>query len=384
MTNETSILGERLRAAREGANLSTATLAERASLPEDAVRGFEGGNISALTTGNLVRLAGLLLIPRISLLNPNAPFTVASTPNTLLKTTAVRGSGHLAGADTAALAKALARARSFAELRSSLERTSLLSSFSLAKAPDHEAHEAGYSDADMVREKLVGRVGLLSGLRRIVEDRFGILVVDIDFADKDVVGAACRLDDARVIAVQKGLPTETWRRFVIGHELEHHLRDLGSSDGEVSTFSLDKRFNMEPSPMEKRANAFSAMLLAPAPAVREELGEPRGRTNVPFPEAREWVERVSQAFGIGFAATAWHLRNLRYYDRRTAEELVSVADGGSSSSFEEDTPYDGLAREVFSALSSGDISMGRARDLIGPLAEEWEEQQSGPSAQREV
>jgi Zn-dependent peptidase ImmA (M78 family)/transcriptional regulator with XRE-family HTH domain len=381
MTNEVSTLGGRLREAREAAGLSVATLAQKASLAEDALRRFEAGAIAALTTGNLGRLADLLLVPRMSLLNPDAPFSVAASPNTLLKTGDVRSRGHLADADTAELARALGRARLFAELRASLGRPSLLSSFSLVAAPEHDAHEPGYADADIVREKLVGRVGLLSGLRRIVEDRFGILVVDIAFADKDVVGAACRLGDARVIAVQRGLPTETWRRFVIGHELEHHLRDLGPSAGEVSTFSVDARFNMEPSAMEKRANAFSAMLLAPAPAVREELGEPKSRTNLPFAEAREWVERVSQAFGIGFAATAWHLRNLRYYDWNTAKELVSIADGGSSSGFEEDTPYDGLAREVFVALSREEISLGRARDLIGPLVEEWE--QHGTGAEQE-
>jgi transcriptional regulator with XRE-family HTH domain len=176
MSNAAAILSDRLRAVRIGAGLTMAELAHRADVGEDRLSRFEAGSVSALTTGTLVRLAEILKVPRAIFLDSQAPFDQGQTPHTLLKTAAVRGYGHLTGGDEEALAAALARAHAWAELRVSLGRTSLLGSFSLAPAPDINAHEAGYQDAGRVRELLVGRDGALFGLRRVVEDSFGILV----------------------------------------------------------------------------------------------------------------------------------------------------------------------------------------------------------------
>jgi Zn-dependent peptidase ImmA (M78 family)/transcriptional regulator with XRE-family HTH domain len=380
MSGSPSNLSERLRTVRDKAGLSQGDLARRAAVDEEAIRRFEAGTVSALTTGVLIRLADILAIPRVILLNPAEPFEPGRTPHSLLKTAAVRGHGHLAENDENVLASALARARGFAELRALLKRPSLLAEFNLAPPPEAAAHEAGYQDARRVRD-LLAREGPIHRLRRLVEDAFGILVVEMDFVDGDVVGAACRLDDARVIAVRRSLPTETWRRFVIGHELEHHLRDLAPAQGEVSNFAVSTRFDMEPPPIEKRANAFSAMLLAPNTAVTALLGPPKGRLAVRFDTARAWVQSVSATYGIGFAAAAWHLHNLGYYDDETVKMLTSLIDSPPPAGFEDDSPFDGLTREVFGALSTGDISLGRARDLIGPLVDRWMDEQSGGQSQ---
>jgi hypothetical protein len=153
--------------------------------------------------------------------------------------------------------------------------------------------------------------------------------------------------------------------------LAHHLRDLEAASGEISTFAIASKFDMEPPPIEKRANAFAAMLLAPEGAVRGKLGLPAGRKKAEFDEARVWAESICSIFGIGFAATAWHLHNLAYYDEGTARLLLAHADPTPPTGFEADTRWDGLSREVFEALAAGEISLGRARNLIGDDVEAW-------------
>jgi len=367
-------LGARLRQARIASGLSEAALAEKAAVPEGQLKTFETGG-GGLSTGALVRLARVLRIGEEVLVDVAVPFDIARVPHTLLKTASVTGFGALSARDEEILAAALVRANDLATIREFRNKPSLLERFLPSPAPARDAHKAGYRDAIEVRA-ILDREGALRGLRRLIEDRFGILVVELDFEDWEVVGAACRLESARGIAVRKSLPTETWRRFVLGHELAHHLRDLEVAAGEVSTFAIANKFDMEPPAAEKRANAFAAMLLAPEEAVRMKLGPPAGHKRVEFDKAREWAEAVCSTFAIGFSATAWHLHNLAYYDEGTAKLLLDFADPTPPVGFEEDTRWDGLSREVFEALAAGEISIGRARNMIGDDVEAWVESMS--------
>jgi hypothetical protein len=101
-------------------------------------------------------------------------------------------------------------------------------------------------------------------------------------------------------------------------------------------------------PAEKRADAFAAMFLAPEATVADVAGPPRAVTG--FDEARSLVEQVRAVVGMGYAATAWHLHNLGYFDQGRAEMLIlAEPEVDPIAGLEEDTRFDGLERRVLEA-----------------------------------
>jgi Zn-dependent peptidase ImmA (M78 family) len=282
-------------------------------------------------------------------------------PTTLLKESAP---GYLTDADRSALATGLWRARAFTTLGDVLGVKSLADHFRARAAPEDRPHEDGYARALEVRGLVPERPRALRNLRRLLETRFDILVQDHHFADPHVLGAACRSGRARLIAVNSDLPSETARRFVLAHELAHHLLDLTEQGATADEGDYNStRFWFDRSPTEKRANAFAAMLLVPRDALKATLGAPRSMLDLN--DARAAVEKVCREFGIGFAAAAWHVYNMHHIDRGTVEALLFTAPEDRVSGFEEDTGFDGLERRAFDALANDAISRARARELVG-------------------
>ncbi len=150
-----------------------------------------------------------------------------------------------------------------------------------------------------VSQPLVGELDLETILLR----RLGVAVEELTLNDFQVDGAAISSPGRRpVIAVNLSgkFSSSRWgRRMTLAHELCHLLHDL--SDG--------KRVGVLSNPwapylLERRANAFAAMLLMPAQALAARL--PRS--------SRQWtpqmLEDVMNALGIGRSALTWHLYNL--------------------------------------------------------------------------
>jgi Zn-dependent peptidase ImmA (M78 family) len=167
--------------------------------------------------------------------------------------------------------------------------------------------------------------------------------------------------------------TDTARRFALAHELGHQILDLEESGATADEGERDgENYWFHTSPREKRANAFAAMFLAPASIVANLIGAP-SRVMTSYDEAKRLVASVRAYVGMGFAATAWHLHNLRYFDDGMARLLLlAESDADPVDKFEEDTSYDGLHRRAFEALSKGLISRGRARELLGEDLEEFD------------
>lgn len=104
----------------------------------------------------------------------------------------------------------------------------------------------------------------------------------------------------------------TGRRFAIAHELCHLLYDRA--------FAQDAAFasgEWAPRDVEKRANAFAAMLLMPADRVSRLIR----KTNQP-PASRELVYHVANQLNTGFRATLEHLRNLGFLAEEDRDALL--------------------------------------------------------------
>jgi Zn-dependent peptidase ImmA (M78 family)/transcriptional regulator with XRE-family HTH domain len=358
----TTSLGQRLARARTEAAISLDELARRAGVDAAALARFERGE-APLTAAKAIKLARTLGLPPSMLLHTSMPVAAAPVaPSVLLRQMA--GVAWLDDADRDALADAVLRARGFQELGKLVGHDDLAGLLVPSPAPAERPHLSGYSNAQALRARLMRPRAPLPNLRRFVEDRLGILVTRHVFADASVSGAAVRAGAARAIVIANRPMRETALRFTLAHELAHHLMDLGEEDARADQGELEQRdVVFERTPLEKRANAFAAMFLAPAEGVKELLGAPAGNAGLEL--ARRMAEQVSLHFGLGITASIRHLNDLGYYDESAADFLVGHAEGPTVSGFEEEPRFDGLERRVFFALEREDISMGRARELIG-------------------
>lgn len=365
-------LGQRVATCRQQAGLDVATLSQRARVPEAQLREFERGN-GGLALAALSRLARVLGVPTGTFLHTDAlPARAYKAPSVLLKTWRT---ADLSEVEQEALAGMLERARAFATLGELLWTERLSARFQPSPAPKQKPYLAGYTAALEARRLLPEREGAIRDLSRLVENRFDIFVVQHSFSSGAVLGAACRSGQARLIALSASMPTEAQRRFVLAHELAHHLLDFDEEGVSLDQGQVEEAgWWLENPPHEKRANAFAAMFLAPDFAVRRVLGEPRPE-GYGLADAQQLVSTAQAHFGISFAAMAWHLLNLRYLrDDATVRALLQAPPGSSPTEFESPSRFHGLERRVFEALERDQISEERARELLGgpiPQHEPW-------------
>lgn len=356
-------LGQRLALLRHEAGLDPSVLAGRAGVPLQKLEAFEIGE-QPLGAGALSRLAEVLGIPSRTLTDSASPRThAAPDPSVLLATS---GTADLGLSDRERLASLLRRARRFSEAGRLLREPRACDEFVPSVAAERDPHVEGYSTALRARAMLPERPGPLRDLVRLVEARFDILVVSTPFDSPEVLGAACRSGDARLVAVNRMLPRESRLRFVVAHELGHQLMDL-SEQGTLSDRGNpeSERFSLENPPTERRANAFAAMFLAPRDGVAQLLGAPTPG-GVGLEAARALALRLREHFGIGFAAAAWHLLNLGYIRAsNTVDALLCESPPLEAGGFENPTRHDGLDRRLFAARERGLITAARERELAG-------------------
>ncbi len=362
-------LGRRLSRRRKESGLDVETLSARTAVPVQLIVGFEKGQ-GALGAGALARLASALGVAPTAFLHTCAPQERAPVePGVLLKERSVGAS--LSSRDREALARGLQKAQAFSLLGDLLRVERLAEGIHPKAAPVKNAHRAGYASALQVRALLPERRGPLRGLTRLVEGRFDILVLRHRFEHASVLGASCRSGRSRLIVISTRIEREPVYRFVLAHELAHHLLDLSDSGVTTDEGRFENAgFWMGNPPEEKRANAFAAMLLAPEEAVRNELGAPKPE-GYGLTEARTLVTRAQTRFGLSFPAMAWHLYNLRYFrSAETVDALLTTPDETPLAGFEEESHFDGLERRTLEAHSREAISASRARELLGRSLEE--------------
>ena len=146
----------------------------------------------------------------------------------------------------------------------------------------------------------------------------GVEVVDRGLSDETVRGVAFAGERHRpgILVNSRNSANEHpfRRRFTLAHELCHLLfdRDAGARLAMASG-------PWAPCDVERRANAFAAMVLMPNPLVQRAVAALTGTL-----ETADAVGQVANRLRTGFESTLWHLRNLGYLDdfarQRIAEE----------------------------------------------------------------
>ncbi len=144
----------------------------------------------------------------------------------------------------------------------------------------------------------------IRGFKTLLEDRLAIPVVSVDLPQR-FAGATIANGDARgVVTNVTGINENVWvRRMTMAHELGHLLWDCEEDLNRlrVDEEGVDDDPGAQNDPVETRANAFAAELLAPQAAVIEAYttagGDERG------------VSAVMQRFGVSFTATKWQVFN---------------------------------------------------------------------------
>ena len=153
-----------------------------------------------------------------------------------------------------------------------------------------------------------------------IAEKLDIRFEEISLSDETIRGVA--------IAGTQHAPAIVWnsnnvfnehsrgRRFTLAHELCHLLFDWEAGRGLAIASGP-----WAPSGIERRANAFAAMLLMPTANVHAAVSI----LNVPL-ESLDGVSNVASRMGTGFRATSWHLRNLGFIDDTCRDRLLEEID----------------------------------------------------------
>ncbi len=142
-------------------------------------------------------------------------------------------------------------------------------------------------------------------LEKVVVPKLGVTVEELTLDDFQIDGVAMLSAGKRpmvAVNVSGRFSSTRWgRRMTLAHELCHLLHDL-SDNNEVGMVSNP----WAPYVLERRANAFAAMLLMPPAALADVLCR----------DSRQWTSEMLHAamktLGVGRSAFTWHLYNLKW------------------------------------------------------------------------
>ena len=192
-------------------------------------------------------------------------------------------------------------------------------------APVHDSFDPPWEQGYRLAEDVLSRLSLLEENRDAVDVEgllagLGIRQKEMALRDREIraVAVAGRKHHPAVL-LNGSHPTywhRTARRFTLAHELCHLLFDRG----------YGKRLALASGPwaprdVEKRANAFAAMLLMPP----ELIGKCARGLTAPIAEKDSVIE-LARTLGASFTATIEHLCNLGFIDEADRDRLRAETD----------------------------------------------------------
>ena len=171
------------------------------------------------------------------------------------------------------------------------------------------AWREGYQLAGYTRGRLGIDLEPIESMRELVEARLGIPIIQVELPH-EIAGATISSHGERGIVLNvAGRNSNVWiRRTTLAHELAHILFDPEEQLSNVRVDSYEQvarnaeRDDQLPDAVEQRANAFAVELLAPREAVKRIVQSPSQVSAAS-------IERVMSHFGVGRAASRFHVGN---------------------------------------------------------------------------
>ncbi len=338
-------IGARIRRARHAASRSQQSLANEVGVSKMVISKYEQGK-AAPSSGVLLRLARSLGYPAEYFLRPVS--VSLSAPAYHRRHSLPQKQEQ---AVVAAVQEWLERYLDIEDIVGDEIRFEMPEGFPRDMASDATAASAGAEEAeaeeaaDALRRAWELGMGPLDDLVDILEAH-GIKVGEVA-VQEDFESLMLRTDSGQpVIAVRRGRPVEQ-RRFSLAHELGHLVLNL--PEGKEG---------------EQLADRFAEALLAPASAVRRELGQRRTHLSM--------AELVHLRDRYGLSLRAWVLRahhlgiipesEVRRLSAELRRDVWDLQESGHASGRERPQ---GMERLVMRALAENLISESRAAQLLG-------------------
>jgi transcriptional regulator with XRE-family HTH domain len=336
-------IGQRIKQARKASQFSLRDLAEQAQISPMAISKYERDQ-DIPSSGVLLRLAQALEVSVDFFFRPAVPD---------VKLQAYRKHASLGVKEQEAI-----QARIQEWLERYLEVESFFEDAPPVELPRYDI--ASVEDVEVAAEQLrsIWELGLdpIENLTQVLEDQ-GIKVGMVDGFDHF---DACTflVGQTPVIITKANLPGDR-QRFNLGHELGHLVLEVAES--------LDA---------EKISHRFVGAFLAPAPAVRFELGH--GRTTLDMNE----LYLLKQKYGLSMQAWIFRARDLEIISPQVAERLFQRFRVNNwhrrepGKAYPTETPLR-MERLIYRALVEDLISHSKAQELLGkPLQQWWVEEAS--------
>ena len=222
---------------------------------------------------------------------------------------------------------------------------------------------SSFEDAAAAGEAVAHHFGLgrcpAERLRSVMEDRLGILVLDVD-APSGVSGAASRIPQLNCVLINRAEPKGR-RNFDLAHELFHLL--TWHAMPPERTEAIDVPRGGRGRRTEKLAENFAAALLMPGATVRQYW-----ESSAPSADLHDVLYEGATEFRVSAIAYKWRLHNLGLLskeDVRALDDRRLAMDGRLRRNAPRVLPFSRqFVRRVSVALDTGRLSMKRAASLL--------------------
>jgi Zn-dependent peptidase ImmA (M78 family)/transcriptional regulator with XRE-family HTH domain len=193
-------------------------------------------------------------------------------------------------------------------------------------------------------------------LREGAIKNLGVVVLLVD-APKTISGAACRLSDGAYVLINRQEPVAR-QNFDLGHELFHILTWDKMPPGRVDQVPAEGEPAGNRPKVEKLADAFTAGLLMPGPAVHARWVR-RGERPL-----SDWLPETARELGVSPSALFWRVVNLGLHKadpetRRMVNGLRGDITEARPALYNAD-----FVRDLHTVLETGSVTVRRALTLL--------------------
>jgi Zn-dependent peptidase ImmA (M78 family)/transcriptional regulator with XRE-family HTH domain len=230
---------------------------------------------------------------------------------------------------------------------------------------------SSFEEAQTAGEALVADWGLgevpATNLGKLVEDRLKMLVLYVD-APGGISGAACQLPQFNTILINRREP-DGRRNYDFAHEIFHILTWNAMSPRTYD--QADKVEGTKVKRIEQLANNFAAALLMPSASLKPRW-EKRGNQDL-----HDWLNETASEFQVTSDALYWRLRQLSWLTPAASLDINRERLTWNGRSPSAQAPPKLFSRRFVErmhwALDRGELSVRRAAELLDCTVEDLED-----------